>query len=60
MTDMASLIKVLQDVQPDEIYHLAAQSHVQVSFQIPDYTGDTTGLGTTRILEAIREHSPNA
>ncbi|MGC8979865.1 GDP-mannose 4,6-dehydratase [Caldisericum sp.] len=41
-------------MQPDEIYHLGAQSHVRVSFDIPEYTGDITGLGTTRILEAIR------
>src|SRR5262249_1944279 len=45
----------LYRVQPDEIYHLAAQSHVRVSFDIPEYTGDVTGLGTVRILEAIRE-----
>ena len=60
ITDLGSLTKVISQINPDEIYHLAAQSHVQVSFQIPDYTGDTTGLGTTRILEAIREHCPNA
>jgi len=45
---------LIYEVQPDEIYHLGAQSHVRVSFDIPEYTGDTTGLGTTRILEAIR------
>jgi GDPmannose 4,6-dehydratase len=60
ITDLGSLTKIMSEVKPDEIYHLAAQSHVQVSFQIPDYTGDTTGLGTTRILEAIREHTPKA
>ena len=59
ITDLGSLTKVISQINPDEIYHLAAQSHVQVSFQIPDYTGNTTGLGTTRILEAIREHCPN-
>jgi GDPmannose 4,6-dehydratase len=53
--DSTSLIKVLYKIQPDEIYHLAAQSHVRVSFDIPEYTGDVTGLGTVRILEAIRE-----
>jgi GDPmannose 4,6-dehydratase len=53
--DSTNLIKLLYRLQPDEIYHLAAQSHVRVSFDIPEYTGDVTGLGTTRILEAIRE-----
>src|SRR3989442_497158 len=53
--DSTSLIKLLYRIQPDEIYHLAAQSHVRVSFDIPEHTGDVTGLGTLRILEAIRE-----
>src|SRR3989475_9687354 len=53
--DSTSLIKLLLRIQPDEIYHLGAQSHVRVSFDIPEYTGDITGLGTIRILEAIRE-----
>jgi len=53
--DSTSLNKLLYRIQPDEIYHLAAQSHVRVSFDIPEYTGDVTGLGTLRILEAIRE-----
>src|SRR5207237_8233778 len=53
--DSTSLMKLLYSIQPDEIYHLAAQSHVRVSFDIPEYTGDVTGLGTLRILEAIRE-----
>jgi GDPmannose 4,6-dehydratase len=48
------LAELIYRVQPDEIYHLAAQSHVKVSFDIPDYTGDVTGLATTRILEAVR------
>jgi len=55
IADSTSLIKLLYRVQPDEIYHLGAQSHVRVSFDIPEYTGDVTGLGTTRFLEAIRE-----
>jgi GDPmannose 4,6-dehydratase len=55
IADSTNLIKLLYRVQPDEIYHLAAQSHVRVSFDIPEYTGDVTGLGTIRILEAIRE-----
>jgi len=53
--DSTSLIRLLLRIQPDEIYHLGAQSHVRVSFDIPEYTGDVTGLGTTRLLEAIRE-----
>lgn len=49
-----SLLDIIYNVKPDEIYHLAAQSHVRVSFDMPEYTGDITGLGTVRILEAIR------
>lgn len=55
IADSTSLIKLLYKLQPDEIYHLAAQSHVRVSFDIPEYTADITGLGTVRILEAIKE-----
>jgi GDPmannose 4,6-dehydratase len=55
IADSTNLIKLLYRVQPDEIYHLAAQSHVRVSFDIPEYTGDVTGIGTIRILEAVRE-----
>lgn len=55
LTDSVNLVKLLYDLKPDEIYHLAAQSHVRVSFDIPEYTADTTGLGTIRILEAMRE-----
>jgi len=55
IADSTNLIKLLYRIQPDEIYHLAAQSHVRISFDIPEYTGDVTGLGTIRILEAIRE-----
>ncbi len=50
-----TLLDVIYTTKPDEIYHLAAQSHVRVSFDMPEYTGDITGLGTTRILEAIRK-----
>jgi len=60
LSDSASLTRLLHDLQPDEVYHLAAQSHVRVSFDVPEYTGDVTGLGTTRLLEAIRETSPKA
>ena len=55
ISDSTSLIKLLYRVQPDEVYNLAAQSHVRVSFEIPEYTGDVTALGAVRILEAIRE-----
>ena len=60
LSDSASLMKLLYDLQPDEIYHLGAQSHVRVSFDIPEYTGDVTGLGTTRLLEAMRDTAPKA
>ena len=54
MTDSSSLIRIMQKVQPDEVYNLAAQSHVQVSFEEPEYTANSDGLGALRILEAIR------
>jgi GDPmannose 4,6-dehydratase len=55
LSDGSRLVTLIDQIQPDEIYHLAAQSHVRVSFDEPEYTGDTTGLGTIRILEAIRQ-----
>ena len=55
LSDSVNLVKLLYDLKPDEIYHLAAQSHVRVSFDIPEYTSDITGVGTIRILEAMRE-----
>lgn len=55
LADGVQMVKLLYDLKPDEIYHLGAQSHVRVSFDVPEYTGDVTGLGTLRILEAIRE-----
>ncbi len=55
LADSVNLVKLLYNLQPDEIYHLGAQSHVRVSFDIPEYTADITGIGTIRILEAIRE-----
>ncbi|MFH8251575.1 GDP-mannose 4,6-dehydratase [Microbacterium sp. B2969] len=55
LTDGSRLVTLMERIHPDEVYHLAAQSHVRVSFDEPDFTGDVTGLGTTRILEAIRE-----
>ena len=55
LNDASSLNKIIRTVKPDEIYNLGAQSHVRVSFDIPEYTGEVTGLGTVRLLEAIRE-----
>jgi GDPmannose 4,6-dehydratase len=55
LSDSVSLVKMLYELKPDEIYHLGAQSHVRVSFDIPEYTADITAVGTIRILEAIRE-----
>ncbi|MEM9741032.1 MAG: GDP-mannose 4,6-dehydratase, partial [Pseudomonadota bacterium] len=54
MTDATNLIRLVQETQPDEIYNLAAQSHVQVSFDTPEYTANADALGTLRILEAMR------
>jgi len=54
LSDSGKLIDLVYNVQPDEVYHLGAQSHVRVSFDTPEYTGDITGLGATRILEALR------
>jgi GDPmannose 4,6-dehydratase len=54
LSNAEQLTNLVYNIQPEEVYHLGAQSHVQVSFEMPEYTGDVTGLGTTRILEAIR------
>ncbi|MBP6941395.1 MAG: GDP-mannose 4,6-dehydratase [Syntrophorhabdaceae bacterium] len=54
LSDSGQLIELIYNIRPEEIYHLGAQSHVRVSFDTPEYTGDITGLGTTRILEAVR------
>ena len=54
MTDSTNLIRLLQEIKPDEIYNLAAQSHVQVSFDTPEYTANADALGPLRLLEAIR------
>lgn len=59
LTDSSSLHRIMKDLQPDELYHLGAQSHVRISFDIPEFTGNTTALGTIRLLEAIRHDSPN-
>jgi GDPmannose 4,6-dehydratase len=60
LSDASRLVTLLAEIRPDEIYNLAAQSHVRVSFDEPEYTGDTTGLGTIRLLEAIRQSVPEA
>src|SRR3954465_7848318 len=54
VTDATNVIRIVEETQPDEIYNLAAQSHVQVSFETPEYTANADGLGTLRLLEAIR------
>ena len=58
LTDLASLIRVIQKIQPDELYNLAAQSHVRISFDQPLYTANTTGIGALNVLEAVRMVSP--
>ena len=58
MTDSSSLIRIIQAVQPDEIYNLAAQSHVKVSFDVPEYTAEADAVGTLRMLEAVRISGP--
>src|SRR5919197_5905500 len=55
LSDSSQLTNLFYEVRPEEVYHLGAQSHVRVSFDMPDYTGDITGLGTVRLLEAIRK-----
>ena len=59
LSDSGSLVNLVRELEPDEIYHLGAQSHVKVSFDIPEYTADTTGMGTVRMLEAIRSSGVN-
>ena len=54
MTDSSSLIRIIEKIQPDEIYNLAAQSHVKVSFDVPEYTAETDAVGTLRLIEAVR------
>lgn len=60
LADSSSLQHIIANVQPDEVYNLAAQSHVKVSFDVPEYTADVTGTGTLRLLEAIRTSAPQA
>ncbi|MFH0768097.1 MAG: GDP-mannose 4,6-dehydratase, partial [Chloroflexota bacterium] len=60
LADGSQLTNLIYDIKPDEIYHLGAQSHVRVSFDMPEYTADITGLGTTRILEAVRRSGVKA
>ena len=56
LTDGTALRRVLEKVEPDEVYNLGAQSHVKVSFEVPEYTADVVALGTLRLLEALRDH----
>lgn len=60
LTDSSSLQWLVRQMRPDEVYHLAGQSHVKVSFDLPEYTAETTGLGTLRLLEAVRQNVPEA
>ena len=60
LSDTSSLVSVVRNVKPDLVYHLAGQSHVKISFDLPEYTADSTGLGTLRLLEAIRSVAPDA
>ena len=60
ITDSLSISNLIQSIKPDEVYNLAAQSHVRVSFEVPSYTGEATGLSSTAILEAIKQHSPDS
>ena len=60
LTDSSNAHRLIQEIQPDEVYNLAAQSHVAVSFEVPEYTAEATGVGTIRILEAIRQCKPDA
>src|SRR6185312_9048643 len=59
LTDGSALNQIMKTIKPEEIYHLGAQSHVRVSFDIPEYTGDVTGLGTIRLLDAILDTGIN-
>jgi GDPmannose 4,6-dehydratase len=60
LLDASSLNKLVRTIGPDEIYNLGAQSHVRVSFDIPEYTGESTAMGATRLLDAIRDRDPDA
>ena len=60
LSEPLGLVRIIEKVQPDEVYNLAAQSHVAVSFELPDYTGDVTGVGVLRLLEAVRMVKPDA
>ncbi|MBR9703550.1 GDP-mannose 4,6-dehydratase, partial [Candidatus Woesearchaeota archaeon] len=60
LTDSSCINSIIQEIQPDEVYNLGAQSHVRVSFDIPEYTSDTVAMGALCILEALRKYCPNA
>ena len=55
LSESSRLVRLVYEIQPDEVYHLGAQSHVRVSFDVPEYTSDITGMGTVRLLESIRD-----
>lgn len=59
ITDALTLMRLIREIQPDEVYNLAAQSHVGISFEVPEYTAEATGVGTLKILEAIRQNKPD-
>ena len=60
LTDSLNIDSIINSVKPDEIYNLAAQSHVQVSFELPEYTGNVDALGTLKIIESVRKHCPKS
>ena len=60
LTDSSHAHTLIREIQPDEVYNLAAQSHVAVSFEVPEYTAEATGVGTIRLLEAVRQSKPDA
>jgi len=60
LTDSSSLHRIVRNIRPDEVYHLGAQSHVRISFDVPEFTGNVTGLSTTRLLEAIQHDNPGS
>ena len=59
MSDSSNLANLIRETQPDEIYNLAAQSHVGISFEVPEYTAEVTGVGTIKLLEAVRQNKPS-
>ena len=60
MSDSSNLFRLLSEIKPDEVYNLAAQSHVGISFEVPEYTAEATGVATIKLLEAVRNANPSA